>query len=107
MACCRGLRVPNTIITNANAKENLGKFICLSITKAKAKTNPQNFICNRFCVDGRSWPDLRHRLYLFGNDFRLFFDATVPRGAQQLEGVMRQHASWKAILEGSVLVEGS
>ena len=40
------------IIMKANAKEYLGKFMCLSITKAKAKTNPQIFICNRFCVDG-------------------------------------------------------
>ena len=32
--------------------KNPGKLICLSITKAKAKINPQIFICNRFCVDG-------------------------------------------------------
>ena len=38
------------IIAKANAKENLGEFICLSITKANAKTNLQ--ICNHFCVDG-------------------------------------------------------
>ena len=39
-------------IAKANAIENLGEFISLSITKAKAKTNPQNFICNRFRADG-------------------------------------------------------
>ena len=40
------------IVTKANAKENLGKLICLSIAKANAKTNLQIFICNHFCVDG-------------------------------------------------------
>ena len=30
----------------ANVKENLSEFVCLSITKAKAKTNPQIFMCN-------------------------------------------------------------
>ena len=40
------------IIAKANPKENLGELVCLSITKAKAKTNPQNFICNRFRADG-------------------------------------------------------
>ena len=28
-------------------------LICVSIAQAKAKTNPQIFICNRFCVDGK------------------------------------------------------
>ena len=41
------------IITKANAKENLGGFIGLSITKEKAKTNLQIFICNCFRADGR------------------------------------------------------
>ena len=40
------------IITKANVKENLAELICLSITKAKAKQNPQIFICNIFCEDG-------------------------------------------------------
>ena len=36
----------------ANAKENRRELICLSITKANAKTNLQIFICNHFGVDG-------------------------------------------------------
>ena len=32
------------ITTKANAKENLEEFICLSILKAKAKSNMQIFI---------------------------------------------------------------
>ena len=40
------------IIAKAKAKEKLGEFICLAITKANAKTNLQIFICNHFCVDG-------------------------------------------------------
>ena len=41
------------ITTKANAKENLGEFICLSTTKAEAKENLQIFICNRFRADGK------------------------------------------------------
>ena len=52
VVCCCGLCMPNMIVTKANAKENLGKFICLSSTKAQAKQNLQIFICNRSCVDG-------------------------------------------------------
>ena len=52
VACYCALCVPNMIITKANAKENLGEFICLAITKANAKTNLQIFICNHFCVGG-------------------------------------------------------
>ena len=37
VSCCCGLCVPNMIIAKANAKENVGESICLSITKAKAK----------------------------------------------------------------------
>ena len=37
--------MPSMIITKANAKENLGEFICHSITKAHAKTNLQIFMC--------------------------------------------------------------
>ena len=43
------------IIAKANAKDNPGEFICLSITKANAeqtKKNHQIPICNHFCVDG-------------------------------------------------------
>ena len=40
-------------IAKANAKENLGAFICLSIAKAKA-SSLQIFICNRFRADGNS-----------------------------------------------------
>ena len=43
LACCCGLCVPNMLITKANAKENLGELMCLS--KAKARKNPQIFIC--------------------------------------------------------------
>ena len=50
VTCFCGMCLQNMIVTKANAKESLGKFICLSITEAKAKTNPQIFICNRFCV---------------------------------------------------------
>ena len=32
------------IVTKANTRENLGEFICFSITKANAQTNLQNFI---------------------------------------------------------------
>ena len=49
VACCCG----NMFTTKANAKENLGECICLSITKAKAKQDRQIFICNRFLADGR------------------------------------------------------
>ena len=35
VACCCGLCVPNMTIAKADAKETLGEFICLSITKAK------------------------------------------------------------------------
>ena len=52
VACCCGLCVPNMITTKANAKEDQGEFICLSVTKANAKRNLQIFICNHFCVDG-------------------------------------------------------
>ena len=55
MACCCGLCVPNMTITKANAKENLGELICLSIAKAKAKYNLQIFICNYFRADGTIW----------------------------------------------------
>ena len=37
MACA----CPTSSSRKANAKENQGKFICLSISKAKAITNPQ------------------------------------------------------------------
>ena len=37
VACCCSLCAPNMTITKTNTKENLGEFICLSITKAKAK----------------------------------------------------------------------
>ena len=37
VACYYGLCVPNMFITKAHAKENLGEFVCLSITKAQAK----------------------------------------------------------------------
>ena len=48
MAC-----VCPAIITKANAKENPGEFICLSTTmRAKAKSNLQIFMCNRFRTDG-------------------------------------------------------
>ena len=56
VVCCCGLCVPNMIITKANAKENLGEFMCLSITKAKATTNPQIYICNSFRADGIQEP---------------------------------------------------
>ena len=52
VASCCGLCVPNMIVTKANAKENLGEFVCLSI--ATAKTNLQIFICNRFRADGNA-----------------------------------------------------
>ena len=54
VTCCCGLYVPNMIITKANAKENPGELICLSITKAKKRKqkNPQIFICNHFLADG-------------------------------------------------------
>ena len=39
------------INTKANAKENLGEFVCLAITKAKARKNLQTLISNRFRAD--------------------------------------------------------
>ena len=53
MTCCCDLCIPNMIVAKANEGENLGEFVCLSITKGKAKTNPLVFICNDFCADGR------------------------------------------------------
>ena len=42
------------LIMKASVKDNLGEFTVLSITKAeaKAKQNPQIFICDRFRADG-------------------------------------------------------
>ena len=52
VACCCGLCMPNMFIAKAHADENLGLFIFLSTTKAKARKSPQIFICNCFRVDG-------------------------------------------------------
>ena len=41
--------MPSMIITKANAKENLGEFTCLSITKAKKL---EIFMCNHGRADG-------------------------------------------------------
>ena len=54
-----------------------GKFICFSITKAKATTNPQIFICNRFCVDGSGFMSGVARGLLQGRTLQL------PRGVDQ------------------------
>ena len=40
VACCCGLCLPNIIIAKANAKENLGEFVCLSITKESELKSP-------------------------------------------------------------------
>ena len=56
------------IITKANAKDNLGEFICFSITKANAKTNLQIFFCNCFRADGMSiGPNLAQPSCKYGN----------------------------------------
>ena len=36
----------------SKSKENLGEFICMSTTKAKAGINPLIFTCNRLHADG-------------------------------------------------------
>ena len=51
-ACCCGLCMPNMIITNANAEENLGELFAFALRKRTAKKNLQIFICNRFRADG-------------------------------------------------------
>ena len=40
---------------DSKCERKSGEFICLSITKANAKTNLQIFICNHFCVDGKGY----------------------------------------------------
>ena len=57
MACCSGLCVPKMTMTKAKAKENLGEFICLSISKAITNENLQIFICNHFRADGYFFPN--------------------------------------------------
>ena len=86
------------IITKANAKENLGDFICLSITKAKAKTNPQILISHRFRADGK------YR----GNGFLVHWALSVPKNRHCSWGVERfqQHMhiedeAWHKLSKGA------
>ena len=44
VACCCGLCVPNMITTKANAKENLGEFICVSTTKVNSLSLARNSV---------------------------------------------------------------
>ena len=70
------------IIAKANAKENLGDFICLFIRKANAKTNLQIFICNHVCVGvARISLELHWNFTRILLDFNNSFKFSFPRGA--------------------------
>ena len=75
VVCCSGLWVPiKMFIRKANAKENLGDVVCLPITKAKTRENPQIFICNRIGMAGTTWGNIGVRKGLFWSEvvFKIF-----------------------------------
>ena len=57
MACCCGLRLPNIIITKANAKENPGGiYLPFHFESERRNKISRFFICNHFRADGKRGP---------------------------------------------------
>ena len=50
-----GSCVHNMFIAKANAKENVGEFICLAITKANAREKPRFAFVMVFCAEGKQF----------------------------------------------------